>query len=415
MYPMYPSYQPAYRTVRGPHGVTYMVHGGAAPWPEPPALYHELATPSPPPAAWCRCPDQGKDSVRGRGARCRTCGKSRAPQQGRGARQRPRLPQGAPEGALVRSASTAWEPRPRPAQSSPGPGAGPRDPYDYIRRTRLRADDWDNYWEGGRHTPSPGRESLGRSGGERRGARLTPPSRHSSTPSPREERGRGEGRRAVPEMEDEDSQPESKPITATSPPAKERSPTPVEAAPSPPPSPGEEERAPTPEEPRPTVDSQLSASLLADLVTMKSKMSAAELRYRKFQRRNPLRKLSLQIDEVIMEEDEEALEEDGEEKASLSSSDDELGLGKFRQVVGGSNLAEEILSEIYGSAGEGGVAARRSLAEEILEELYGSSGGQAGGREEEVEVQEEEEAEEANTYCTIEDVDLEERGTGGTG
>ena len=56
-------------------------------------------------------------------------------------------------------------------------------------------------------------------------------------------------------------------------------------------------------------------------------MSAAEMRYRKFQRRNPLRKLSLQIDDVIMEEDEDALE-DVEEKDS--GSEDELGLGKFR-------------------------------------------------------------------------------------
>ena len=116
------------------------------------------------------------------------------------------------------------------------------------------------------------------------------------------------------------------------------------------------------------------------------------MRYRKFQRRNPLRKLSLQIDDVIMEEDEDALE-DVEEKDS--GSEDELGLGKFRQVLGSTNLADEILSEIYGSTEGSAGQPRLSLAEEILEELYGSTGPNT--------TQEEEEDEEAR-YCSIEEV-----------
>ena len=126
------------------------------------------------------------------------------------------------------------------------------------------------------------------------------------------------------------------------------------------------------------------------------------MRYRKFQRRNPLRKLSLQIDDVIMEEDEEA-DEDVEEK----DSDDELGLGKFRQVLGSTNLAEEILSEIYGSTEAASTQPRLSLAEEILEELYGSTGPNTT-REEEEEIEENDEMEnEDNRYCSIDEV-LEE-------
>ena len=222
-------------------------------------------------------------------------------------------------------------------------------------------------------------------------------------------------RRPLAEMEDEDSQPESKPISSTPPPAKERSATPVEqpdqlpageqAASSPTGSPpaGDDQQPSSSEESGALLESHLSASLLADLVTMKSKMSAAEMRYRKFQRRNPLRKLSLQIDDVIMEEDEDALEgEDVEEKDS--GSEDELGLGKFRQVLGSTNLADEILSEIYGSTEESSGQPRLSLAEEILEELYGSTGPNT--TQEEEDENEEEENEDAR-YCSIEEV-LEE-------
>jgi len=205
-------------------------------------------------------------------------------------------------------------------------------------------------------------------------------------------------------MEDEDSQPESKPISSTPPPAKERSATPVEqpdqlpagqaSSPTPPPA-GEEQQPSSSEESGALLESHLSASLLADLVTMKSKMSAAEMRYRKFQRRNPLRKLSLQIDDVIMEEDEDALEgEDMEEKDS--GSEDELGLGKFRQVLGSTNLADEILSEIYGSTEESSGQPRLSLAEEILEENLSA-----------VDIAAEEVADEILQAVNIEGIDLD--------
>ena len=41
---------------------------------------------------------------------------------------------------------------------------GPKDPYDYIRRTRLKAEDWDNYWEhqNGQQQPHPSRSSSSR-------------------------------------------------------------------------------------------------------------------------------------------------------------------------------------------------------------------------------------------------------------
>ena len=118
-----------------------------------------------------------------------------------------------------------------------------------------------------------------------------------------------------------------------------------------------------------------------------------------------------------MEEDEEALENEdrdyqslhysslpplleNEEEKSSTSSDDEFGLGRFKQVLGDSNFADEILSEIYGATtaatassrqrseggghtgegaeraglGAGQGAGNRSLADEILDELYGSTG-----------------------------------------
>ena len=391
VYPVYPGYHPSYRTVRGANGATYqyLYGGGGGAWPEQANPYQDYATPSPPPGAWCHCPDQGKDSVR-RGTRCKACGKARSPYAVRApqGRTRTRLPHSSPEGApVVRSASSAaWEGRPRSTSGAP---QGPRDPYDYIRRTRLKADDWDNYWEtGSRETSSPGREGARHT---RPGRLSTPPSRvKTSSPRP-EDKGRRSG---VPEMEDEDSSPESKPLVSHA--AKERSPTPVKT-PSPPLQPSPPPDSPAPQD----LDDPESSSLLADLASMKSKMSVAEMRYRKFQRRNPLRKLSLQIDDVIMEEDEDALEqEDREEPENTSGSDDELGLGKFTKVLGPTNLAEEILSEIYGDRvngghGEGG---KLSLAEEILEELYGSTTANTTVEEEE---------EEGGRYCSIEEV-LEE-------
>ena len=165
------------------------------------------------------------------------------------------------------------------------------------------------------------------------------------------------------------------------------------------------------------------------MVSMKSNMSQAEMRYRKFQRRNPLRKLSLQIDEVIMEEDEEALEheadqdyqsinysslpplhENEETKSAASGSDDEFG--KYRHVIGDSNFADEILSEIYGATPSNKdnnielsenhddnteeYDGNRSLADEILDELYGTAPINDENREASPE------------YCNIDDIRSQE-------
>jgi hypothetical protein len=64
---------------------------------------------------------------------------------------RPRLPM-EPEKAPWSSGSAAATPSRRRGRSrSPGStataAAGQRDPYDYIRRTRIKADDWDTYWD----------------------------------------------------------------------------------------------------------------------------------------------------------------------------------------------------------------------------------------------------------------------------
>ena len=411
VYPMYPGYPPGYRNMRGPQGANYQYVYPPGGHYEAPAMYHEYSatsqsSPGPPPS-WCRCPGQGHDSVRGlRGSRCKQCGKARSPYTGRGVQGRPRarLPQGEAVVAapVTRSASmAAWSEREAsvPREASAPRAAGPRDPYDYIRRTRLRADDWDNYWEvgGARETASPrsgrgsARPATQSPQTQARGGapQTSPQDRSSAAPaSP-------QGRLDLPQMEEE--QEESAALTP--PPQKERSLTPVKVEPAPAASPG-----PPAGEGEEREEQELSVSLLVDLATMKSKMSAAEMRYRKFQRRNPLRKLSLQIDDVIPEEDEEALE-----REDRDSSEDELGLGKFRGVLGSStNLAEEILSEIYGdSGGEQGLASL-SLAEEILEELYGSTtaGGALGEQEQAVNEGQQEEEEE-NRYCSIEEV-LEE-------
>ena len=371
-----------------------------------------------------------------------------------------------------------YQASPRAASThQPGPSApqGPKDPYDYIRRTRLKADDWDTYWDtepDTKQSPSPGKHS-----GLRNENKFV---KHSRSPAearrggsqfdPRslgERSERTEDRRQRPPadirvtmcdlMEDEDSnQPESKPISNSEPSVRNLNDIQGQS----------EDVSKTSKEPNSVnnktetdpdsfvheeSESGLSsgASLLADMATMdKSKISVAEMRYRKFQRRNPLRKLSLQIDEVIMEEDEEALENEeqdyqslnysslpplyeNEEEKSSTSSDDEFGIGKFRQVIGDSNFADEILSEIYGStpatAGPGGSvscrkdcsnsdenqaeegereALNRSLADEILDELYGVT---KGGDDEEAERRESPE------YCNIEDIRGDTGDHGGQG
>ena len=433
--PVY-SYSPApgYRTVRGPHGVSYQLAGQFYPayqgWDPGPALYHadyhaHYPAPAPSPGqGWCRCAASGAESVRVRGgvARCRRCSKPKSQPPVRGAaKARPRL-QLPGEGG-----QPSPGPRPRDPQP-PAQQAGPRDPYDYIRRTRLKADEWDTYWDTAEAAPAPAQPEL------------SPAPSRAARPEAEEKRGGGRRRqqgaelgvRACDLMEDEDSsQPESKPISNTEAGVSSADTDSVtECVTSPAPAPASEDSEVS-EDIVVSEDSEAgagdrgeagaqeaaSAALLADMASMQSNISVAEMRYRKFQRRNPLRKLSLQIDEVIMEEDEEALENEdrdyqslhysslpplleNEEEKSSTSSDDEFGLGRFKQVLGDSNFADEILSEIYGATtaatassrqrseggghteegaeraglGAGQGAGNRSLADEILDELYGSTG-----------------------------------------
>ena len=481
VFPVYAGYSPGYRTVRGPHGMSYQyVYTG---WD--PGLYHQEYHGVGPPAhyfptnTFCRCASSGSESVRTKSGKCKKCSKPKTPYiqrlgpgqggsvgGGGGAKVRARL-QLPPDPAQYQAS-------PRAASKPVPPAAeGPRDPYDYIRRTRLKADDWDTYWDtassehdiGAKQSPSPGKHSGIRNenkfakhskslAGLRRGDSQFDP---RALGSPEERAERTEERRQRPSadirvtmcdlMEDEDSnQPESKPISNSEP--SVRNLTDIQGR--------SEDVSKTSKEPNSVnnknetdpdsfvhedSESDLSsgASLLANMASMdKSKISVAEIRYRKFQRRNPLRKLSLQIDEVIMEEDEEGLEneeqdyqslncsslpplyENEEEKSSSTSSDDEFGIGKFRQVIGDSNFADEILSEIYGSTPatsgpEGSLSCRkdcnnsdenqaeegerealnRSLADEILDELYGVT---KGGNDEEVKRCDSPE------YCNIEDI-----------
>eukprot|EP00090_Calanus_glacialis_P035526 TRINITY_DN6063_c0_g1_i1.p1 TRINITY_DN6063_c0_g1~~TRINITY_DN6063_c0_g1_i1.p1 ORF type:complete len:1713 (-),score=279.68 TRINITY_DN6063_c0_g1_i1:339-4958(-) len=419
------------------------------------------------PPNYCRCPDNGKESVRTKSgqSKCKKCSKPKTPYVQRGTngshqpKSRAKLQLSdthhSPSPASVaRSAGKAWDPARQTRQSF-----GPKDPYDYIRRTRLKADDWDTYWEssGDPEMTPPSRHSPQRSAyGNNNGNKYI---KHSKT-SPEARKGQGSDARnmSTPKisdskietdghikevsrqndkrqpldmrmtvcdlMEDEDSsQPESKPISNLEPSAKSpklggqsiqgnaktSSPTPN------PSSSNKDSKNENSSSDGLESENDLSANLLADLVLMKSKISVAEMRYRKFQRRNPLRKLSLQIDEVIMEEDEEALENEDrdykiykqsllttvledelDEEKESSGSDDELGIGKFNHVIGNSNFADEILSEIYGVTGgsqcsdtgkpsehdsesrqEGGAVEdytpSRSLADEILDELYGKT------------------------------------------
>lgn len=163
-------------------------------------------------------------------------------------------------------------------------------------------------------------------------------------------------------------------------------------------------------------------AVFADLVSIKSTLSTAEVRYRKYQRRKPLRKVALQLEDVIIEENEEELAAaSSDDYASLtnpataswsggaeahSSSDDELGLGKYSVVD--TSFADEILSELYGTTSTNDATAAtceessssetvsaaaqsdwrrdtsmspRSLADEILEELYGEVGGGCGAED----------------------------------
>ena len=418
VYPVYAGYSPGYRTVRGPHGVSYQyVYTG---W-DPASLYHQDTTSASshsshylPANNYCRCSSSsGTDSVRSRSGqvRCKKCSKPKTPySQSRpaGGKVRARLQM---PGDQHQQHQQHQQQHQQQQQQPAVTRAGPKDPYDYIRRTRLKADDWDTYWENSSpdemtqgYKQSPATSKSAPSHHNIKHSRSSPEARRvvsqfdprsirtpSSSPGNKldlsqETRDGGERRQSLEMrqslvtacdlMEDEDSsQPESKPISNcdSEPPGESESLQDSDSA----------ESGNSLCDASQDTESDLSAVLLADLQTMKSKMSVAEMRYRKFQRRNPLRKLSLQIDEVIIEEDEEALENEDLENQSLShtsslppvcendeeksstSSDDEFGIGKFKKVIGDSNFADEILSEIYGATGEGGGSCSRPTGESL--------------------------------------------------
>ena len=347
----------------------------------------------------CRCPDSGKDSVRSRtGSRCRRCHLDRVTSHGsQAARKHTR--------AKLPMAGSSPDPRPSSRDQSRNqrrPSPSPRDPYDYIRRTRLKADEWDTYWD---TSPSP-RSSSSPQSSRTSPVQVHPPPSPHSRPDDRAGRDHqlpelplstAQQQRQLPRLsplpaitplsalhcEDEDSQYESKPISSLPP-------IPI----------GESEvdipLAPLLDKSEREVETPLGSltdehAVFADLVSMKSKLSAAEVRYRKYQRRKPLRKVLLQLEDVIIEENEEELAAASDDnyasltapgEGQLSSSDDELGVGKYSVVT--TNFADEIMSEIYGSTKAAGAAepawrdtsmSPRSLADEILEELYGEVGG----------------------------------------
>ena len=507
VYPVYAGYSPGYRTVRGPHGMSYQyVYTGwgdtaTPPGPAPGLYHHEYHGHYYPANTFCRCPNSGSESVRTKAgtSKCKKCSKPKTPyiqQQHRpggggggtvsgGGKVRARL-QLPPDASSYQSSPRAnsRDNSSKGQQQQQVPLTGPKDPYDYIRRTRLKADDWDTYWEKSEMTPnvatstsqSPNINKTALS--HRNENKFIKHSRSSPSPEARrvvsqfdprnlnhvksldlnknerietvDKRSSSSDNRRQPLdirvtvcdlMEDEDSnQPESKPISNSEPGVKNSNSD----------SQGQSEKNtkdtssildsfPTKNnmtsEDELDADSGLSATLLADMATMKSKISVAEMRYRKFQRRNPLRKLSLQIDDVIMEEDEEALENEEQDYQSINSSslppvleeasnssDDEFGIGKYKHVIGDSNFADEILSEIYGATGPGNGNQRkdddenageslgeekeedgiydgnRSLADEILDELYGSTTNPAND-EEDIR-----ESTMSPEYCNIDDI-----------
>merc|ERR1711879_1076195 len=114
---------------------------------DPANLYHQETSSAHylPVNNYCRCfssPSSGTGSVRSRSGqvRCKKCSKPKTPYS-----------QSRPAGGKVRARlqMTGDQQTQQQQQQSAGTvtGAGPKDPYDYIRRTRLKADDWDTYWE----------------------------------------------------------------------------------------------------------------------------------------------------------------------------------------------------------------------------------------------------------------------------
>lgn len=105
----------------------------------------------------------GKDSVRSRSgrlstAKCRKCQHPRDlllrsapgrphPATSRPPASRPRLPMEQEKAPWGSGGGSRRRDRSRSPSSPAAAAVGPRDPYDYIRRTRIKADDWDRYWD----------------------------------------------------------------------------------------------------------------------------------------------------------------------------------------------------------------------------------------------------------------------------
>ena len=251
----------------------------------------------------------GKDSVRSRTGRllsskCRKCQCPRdliplsavprhhGSQTSRPPSSRPRLPM-EPEKAPWSSSSSSARRRDR--SRSPGAAPAPRDPYDYIRRTRIKADDWDTYWDnfpqsetGGTTTfnnnnnnntvhrnnnnNSPADSAVSKGRATRQLDKLNPTADERSTIRETKEQvlqGGGKPPAGMLAMEDESLEPEVKPIAE-------------EAAEAGRDSPGRKKTCSRKE----AAASRLSAqsSEFADLVAMKSHLPSAEFRYCKLYR-----------------------------------------------------------------------------------------------------------------------------------
>ena len=86
VYPVYAGYSPGYRTVRGPHGMSYQyVYTGwadpAATPPGPAPYHHEYHGHYFPANTFCRCPSSGSESVRTKSgtSKCKKCSKPKTP------------------------------------------------------------------------------------------------------------------------------------------------------------------------------------------------------------------------------------------------------------------------------------------------------------------------------------------------
>ena len=286
----------------------------------------------------------------------------------------------------------AYSPSPEPArersrQQRPPPQA-PKDPYDYIRRTRLKADDWDTYLE------SEEKKSESRSTGKTSREENWSPVKdvtvieHSAIVNS-EPAYSNVSAEILNALEQNTLVPGESCDTSES--VHE---TIAEVL-------GHDVSKQDEEQPHP--EDRLEFSLFTGVDTGQPepgsvagavKLPSSSRRYRKFQKTT--RKIALQIGDAILEETEDDLESESRAViADLSNyqanSDDDCALGKFDVT---SNFADEILSEIYGETSRIGYAQceegeskdtmtqdgesaeedlNLSLTDEILEELYGKT------------------------------------------